>query len=176
MSKLNRFPTRRFYGQSMQTQLGFMLIHRKIQNLVLDQSEYRGRRVLGYKLPDWQRAEVWTDIQCIKFIESIWLGVVLGSFMVNLSASGNDDDTHMVLLDGQQRLQAIERYWADEFLVKGDDGKEYLWSDLVDAEHAHFMRIPFPWICTGYGTDGELRAAYNRHNFGGTAHVDGQEA
>lgn len=173
---INRFPGRRFYGQQMQTTLAGMHILISIQNKALDANGYTGRRVLGYKLPTWQRPEVWTDDQCVRFIQSIWMGVGLGSFMVNMAYGGTSDDMHMVLLDGQQRLRAIERYWNDDFPVIGDDGNAYFWSEIQENECAHFMRIPFPWIETSYKTDAQLREAYNRHNFGGTAHTEDQRA
>lgn len=176
MTTTTRFPMRRFYGQMMQTSMAGIESMRDIQNRVHDEEGYTGRRLLGYKLPSWQRQAVWTDAQCVRFIESIWLGVGLGTFMVNFSKSGMNDDTHMILLDGQQRLRAIERYWAGELAVPGDDGGSYTWTELSESERAHFHRIPFPWICTGYGTDAELREAYNRHNFGGVAHTAGERA
>lgn len=104
------------------------------------------------------------------------MGVGLGSFMVNCAYGGTSEDVHMVLLDGQQRLRSIERYWADELAVTGDDGNGYFWSEMREDERAHFMRIPFPWIETSYKTDAEMREAYNRHNFGGTNHTKNQHA
>lgn len=176
MADNSRIPVRRFYGQMMQSMLSSMLSLRDIQNKMLDEEGYTGRRVLGYKLPVWQRGSVWTDDQCVRFLQSIYMGVGLGSYMVNYSASGLNDDTHLILLDGQQRLRAIERYWNNEIAVPGDDGRSYLWSDLTAAEQAHFLRIPFPWVNTNYAKDEQLREAYNRHNFGGTQHQDGQQA
>lgn len=169
-----RFPSRRFYGQSMQTTLGLMLSMRETQNRILDEDKYTGRRVLGYKLPEWQRPEVWADDQCIRFLESVWLGVGIGSFMVNHSTRA--DDAHMILLDGQQRLRAIERYWDGELAVTGDDGVARCWRELTEKEQAHFLRIPFPWVETSYSDDAQLREAYNRHNFGGTSHTLEQRA
>ncbi len=165
-----RFPARRFYGQMMQTSLAGLFSMRGIQDKTLDDGQYVGRRLMGFKLPEWQRKQCWTDQQSIRFLESIWMGISLGTFMVNYSKSGLDDDTHLVLLDGQQRLRAIERYWNDELAVLGENGEAYYWNELTAGEKAHFDRISFPWVCTEYGTDPELREAYNRHNFGGTAH------
>jgi hypothetical protein len=173
---LTRFPKRRFYGELMQTSMHGLQSLRDINNKTLDEIGYTGRRLFGYKLPEWQRKPVWTDEQCVLFIESIWMGVGLGAFMVNLSNTGLYDDTHLILLDGQQRLRAIERYWNGEFAVPGEDGNSYLWTDFTEREQAHFNRMPFPWLCTAYTTDAELREAYNRHNFGGTAHKEDERA
>lgn len=174
MQNKPRFPSRRLFGQAMQTSMQALLLQRDTQNRVLDAAGYVGRRVMGYKLPAWQRPEVWTDEQCVRFIESIWMGVGIGSFMVNFSHQ--DDDLHLILLDGQQRLRAIERYLNGELAVTGEDGAAYRWTDLSDDEHRHFLRIPFPWIETQYHDDAQLREAYNRHNFGGTAHTIEQRA
>jgi hypothetical protein len=176
MKELSRFPVRRFYGQMMQTTMAGMESTRDIQERILQTSGYTGRRVLGYKLPEWQRLEVWSDEQCSRFVRSIWMGVGLGAFMVNFSKSGKNDDTHLVLLDGQQRLRSIERYWVGEIAVTGEDGRPYHWHQLTADDKSNFMRIPFPWICTEYGTDGELREAYNLHNFGGTSHLASEMA
>jgi hypothetical protein len=173
MQTVARHPTRRVFGQTMQTSLQGMMSERGRLGEVLDSWGYTGRRVLGYKLPSWQRPEVWSDAQCSKFIESLWMGVAVGSFMDNDS---RNPELSLVLLDGQQRLRAIERYWNDELAVQGEDGVFYLWSDLTEPERNHFYRIPFPWLETRYNSEDELRAAYDRHNFGGTAHTDDQRA
>lgn len=164
---------RRFFGQSMQTSLQAMMTERERMDVMLDSWGYTGLRVMGYKLPSWQRPGVWTEKQCVRFIESVWLGVGLSSFMVNDS---QDTELSLILLDGQQRLRAIERYWNGDFAIQGEDGGSYFWSDLTEPERNHFYRIPFPWQETRYNSEAELRAAYDRHNFGGTAHADDQRA
>lgn len=167
-----RFPRRRFYGTTMQTQLNMLLLQRE-RGSVVDPA-FTGRRVLGYKLPAFQRPAVWSDAQCTAFLESLWLGISPGTYMVNWSMVGND--FHYLLLDGQQRLRALERYWDGELAVPGEDGRAYRWTELTRDEHAHFLRIPFPWIETAYTTEAQLRDAYNRHNFGGTSHREEDRA
>jgi hypothetical protein len=169
-----RILQRLYYGQPYNSMLSQLVTSADIQNRVLNEQGWTGRRVMGFKLPEWQRATVWTDEQCLKFIESIWLGVNLGTYMVNMTERRRDAD--LILLDGQQRLRAVERYLADELAMTGEDGNGYFWSELEDIEKAHFLRIPFPWIQTQYLTDEELRGAYNRHNFGGTAHAAHERA
>lgn len=173
MVAATRFPKRQFFGQSMQTSMMTLISMREKMELVLQSTGFTGRSVMGYKLPEWQRPCVWTVEQCQNFIQSTWMGVGLGAFMVN---SSQDDELNLILLDGQQRLRSIERYIADEFAVLADDGNSYLWSDLTDSEQANFLRIPFPWIETSYKSDEQLRLAYDRHNFGGTAHAESQRA
>jgi hypothetical protein len=168
MKPAYRFPARRYYGSQMQTHMSGLAMTRHPMNEKLDKAGYTGRRVLGYKLTEWQRQQKWDDEQCIRFIESIWLGVGIGSFMVNSSFGNESIDG--ILLDGQQRLIAIERYWNNELKIQGDDGGAYFWNDLTAEEHRHFERIPFPWVETQYKTEEDCVDAYNRHNFGGTVH------
>lgn len=169
-----RILRRRYFGSPMNTMLSQLQMQAAAQNKVLDEYGWTGRRVMGFKLPSWQRQEVWDDEQCLRFIESIWLGVGLGTYMVNMSERNKDAD--VVLLDGQQHMRAIERYLADELAMVGEDGNAWRWSQLTREEQAQFLRMPFPWVLTAYQTDDELRAAYNRHNFGGTAHRVDQRA
>ncbi|CAG9183741.1 DUF262 domain-containing protein [Cupriavidus pampae] len=165
-----RHPARRFYGSAMQGMLSALLWNKDR----IEDPTFTGRRVLGFKLPDFQRGERWSDDQCIAFLESLWMGVSPGAYMVNWSYT--NDHNHYLLLDGQQRLRALERYWNGELAVPGEDGHAYRWTELTEAEHNHFLRIPFPWLETRYTTDAQLREAYNRHNFGGTPHRPDERA
>jgi hypothetical protein len=169
-----RVPLRRFYGEAMQSPLHILCAGAAEQGRVIDRQGWTGRRVLGYKLPEWQRPEVWTDRQCVRFVESAFLGANIGAFMVNSASDPVDLD--WILLDGQQRLRALERYWNNEFAVAGEDGYQWCWGDLTSQEQNHLNRIPFPWIQTRYNTEALLREAYNRHNYGGTIHLDSQMA
>jgi len=74
------------------------------------------RTVMGMILPEWQRPFVWTDRQCISFIESAWRGVPLGTYTLNMRMGSPFDG---YLIDGQQRMRAIERYLSDEYPVFG---------------------------------------------------------
>lgn len=173
MAEVTRHLKRRFFGQAYQTSMQALLLQR---NRVIDSADPREaseKKLLGYKVPAWQRPVVWSDAQSIRFIESIWLGVAMSPFMVNDSL---DPELSLVLLDGQQRLTAIDRYWAGQIAVQGEDGNHYLWTDLTLAEQMHFLRIPFPWLETHYESETDLRAAYDRHNFGGTNHTPDQAA
>lgn len=168
MKPAYRFPARRYYGTQMQTHMLQLQMSAPHMNEKLDQQGYAGRRVLGYKLTEWQRQQKWTVEQSASFVESIWLGVGIGHFMVN--SSFGDEAIDGILLDGQQRLFAIERYWNGEFAIVGEDGNAYFWHDLTEEEHRHFLRIPFPWIETQYKSEQQCVDAYNRHNFSGTPH------
>jgi hypothetical protein len=169
-----RILRRQYYLQPHTTMLSQLQMQVAASNRILDEHGWTGRRVMGFKLPEWQRKPAWDAEQATRFIESIWLGVGLGTYMVNMCLASKEVD--LVLLDGQQRMLAIESYLNGEFPVVGEDGNPYLWTELTAEEHAHFLRIPFPWNESAYKKDPDLRAAYNRHNFGGTAHQPDEKA
>lgn len=173
MTEISRVPLRRFYGESMQTLLHSLYISMERSNQVLDSENWTGRRVLGFKLPDWQRESVWTDDQCRYFIESVYYGANISSYMVNQTL---EPDLNNVLVDGQQRMRALERYWNNEISVVGEDGNAWFWGDLDQTDQARLLRITFPFILTRYEQEAQLREAYNRHNFSGTAHLDHERA
>ena len=76
-----------------------------------------------------------------------------------------------VVIDGQQRLKAIEDYLNDRFEVFG-----YKYSDLDVLDHRDFENIPFPCRVLHVWDEQELRDTYNRLNFGGVAHNDDEKA
>lgn len=171
----SRILTRRFYGEAMQAMTGTLRTSVSYRDEILDSAGYTDRRVLGYKLPEWlQRPPSWTKDQDIAFVESMWMGINVGAFMVNEPSVAHELEG--ILVDGQQRLSALARYWKSEFPIAGDNGQEYYWGELEAIEQAQLDRIPFPWICTKYTSRAVLVGAYNRHNFGGTPHLPDQMA
>lgn len=133
--------------------------------------EAHGRRtIMGYVLPDWQRGLVWTQAQKIAFIESAWLGIPIGTFSYNQAGMGSRYD-HL-LIDGQQRMSAIQDYVEDAFPVFG-----YRYSELPKPDERRWnMMVSFP--CYQARTEDEdwLRNYYNLMNFGGTAHDESERA
>lgn len=137
--------------------------------LLNDQAD---RQVCGFPLPPWQRPLVWEQEQCIRFIESAWLGLSLGTYVVNRAGNSERDPISNILIDGQQRLHALERYWSDEFPVFG-----YHWSELPIKEQRSFrMSVVFPQVEVTINDEAQLRDLYDRLNFGGTAHTEDQRA
>lgn len=123
------------------------------------------RTVMGYFLPAWQRGLVWTEAQKISFIESAWKGVPLGTFTYNV-VYDEDHPLDNLLIDGQQRMSAIESYISDEFPVLG-----YRWSELTKLDKRRWdMSVMFPSYRTETRDEAYLRSYYNLMNFGGTAH------
>lgn len=127
------------------------------------------RMVMGYRLPSWQRPFVWTQDQSVKLIESLWLGINIGTYTFN--RSHKDDNYDDLLIDGQQRMKAIEDYINDAFPVFG-----YKWSEVTKVDKRSFNGRHFHCYVTQRDDDEYLRGYYNMMNFSGTAHTEGQRA
>jgi hypothetical protein len=128
------------------------------------------REVMGYLLPPWQRPLVWTQEQNVKLIESLWLGLNIGTFTFNRAKRGSPFDN--LLIDGQQRMWAVQCYLSDEFPVFG-----YRWSETTIVDKRGFENSRhFHCYITESEDEQYLRSYYNMMNFGGTAHTEDQKA
>lgn len=128
------------------------------------------RTVMGFILPEWQRGLVWNVGQKIAFIESAWLGVNIGTYAYNRSDIGSPLDN--LLIDGQQRMNAIQCYLDDEFKVFG-----YRWSETTEIDKRVWaMTTIFGSYVTETEDEDYLRGYYDLTNFGGTAHAESQRA
>lgn len=131
-------------------------------------------KLFGYVVPNFQRPPVWTLEQQTKLIESIWLGLPIGTYIVNRLTHNTRNTYHPlndIIIDGQQRLRAIKAYWDDEFPVFG-----FLWSELDREEKHRFEMSGFSQIETRLDTEEKVRDTYNRLAYGGTAHTEEQRA
>lgn len=125
-----------------------------------------GERALGpFVLPPFQRPPVWSREQKVSFIESCWLGLPIGAYVVNM-APDFSSPYDLWLLDGQQRITAILDYMADEFPVF-----DHNYSDLPERDKRAwgFSRV-FTCLETSIEDEAELREIYNRLAYGGTPH------
>lgn len=147
--------------------------HGSVRDEVLElQRRHRGwtgRTIVGYRLPDFQRPYAWSRAQQIAFCESVWAGYDIGRYVLNVQetydAIGVGPLDNM-LVDGQQRLGAIEAYMADAFPVYGA-----LWSQVPALERRRgFLDRPFPCIESGIDDEAELERVYRRLAYGGTPH------
>ncbi|MBA6098549.1 DUF262 domain-containing protein [Pseudomonas juntendi] len=139
------------------------------------------RFAMGHPLAPWQRPTVWTDEQKVRFITSIWLGADLGSYLVNdwyayADRTGAFAINSEVLLDGQQRLTALEDYLLGEFGVPDESGQVRYWSELGNVERRRFLNMPFAQAQVHSSDEAALRQAYDLRAFGGTPHTDDQRA
>lgn len=123
-----------------------------------------GERQLGrFVLPPFQRPAVWTEAQQIRFLESLWGGLPLGSYVWNRCYGA---PTNEWLLDGQQRWSALLAYVDDAFPVLG-----YRYSEITLAEKRGFNNRPFSAEMTELASVEECREVYDRLAYGGTPHA-----
>ncbi len=66
------------------------------------------------KIPEFQREFVWKDYQVSQFIETLLLGLPVPSIFL----SKNSDGTFFVI-DGQQRLKSLYKFYKDGFQLTG---------------------------------------------------------
>lgn len=143
----------------------------------------KGPRICGYVIPPFQREFVWTDSQMVRFVESAFYGLPLGTFTFNttvgMDSNKRIDDNgeeyyagNRWLLDGQQRLTTLHKYFSNEFAVFN-----YYWSDLSKNEKMGLlMHSPFPSYETKIADELECRKLYDILAFGGTPHEPHQRA
>lgn len=120
--------------------------------------------LLGFRLPPFQRPEVWTQDQKIRFIESAWLGFSLGEVVITQT---HEKEFDALVIDGQQRLTAIRDYMADQFPVFGAT-----WSEVDEIDQRRLTlstTIGIVWLSRNLTWE-SLRELYIRMNYGGTAH------
>lgn len=133
------------------------------------------RRLLGLVLPPWQRPEVWTVEQKVRFIEGVFLGLGTGYYVVHApdwEDSGKPKRMAGWLLDGQQRITAIRDFMADRFSIF--DGVLFSSLDHGTARR-RFLFQSFPCFEVTYTWDESLlRDLYDRLIFGGTPHTPDQ--
>lgn len=170
--QVRRMPRELYQGQLLSSAM-YSLIGGGAQDYVRrEMGQYyaaQTRWVCGRPLPDWQRPLVWNESQCVRFIESAWLGLPLGIYVTNglLHDGQKFNPLSFLVIDGQQRLHALERYVRDEFPVFG-----YRWSELSASEQRRFEMIPFAHAETRIRDDRLLREIYDRLNFSGTPHTE----
>lgn len=143
---------------------------------------YPGQEMLmGHALPPFQRPPVWTREQNVRFIESAVLGLHLGTWVYNsaddaptVKVDGVEvfDKTDRWLIDGRQRLTAIDQYFNCDFPVFG-----MTWSEVPRTEQRRFLNgTMFTAFETRITDIDHLKEIYDRLNFGGTPHRPDQRA
>jgi len=143
------------------------------------------RFVMGLPLAPWQREFKWSGDQCKKFILSAWTGVHLGTYLVtdlNIR-DGSADFTGLehlplsnMVLDGQQRLTALEMYLTDRLELEDVDGSPCKWSQVNAVQQRRFLNTVFDCGVMRLTDEQQLRALYDLHNFGGIAHLEEERA
>lgn len=140
------------------------LIQRRPEVLAATQPE---DRVFGFRLPPFQRPAVWSPAQQARYIESVYMGFPIGELLI----TQDDPDGNAVvryLLDGQQRLRALEAWIDGQLTVQG-----VRFTELAERDRDVFLMTPIGvmFLESGYSME-TLREIYERLNFGGTPHAD----
>lgn len=143
------------------------------------------RFVMGLPLAPWQREFKWSTDQVQRFITSAWTGVHLGSYIVTATDLRKEDSlfhgveyqpfSNMVV-DGQQRLQAIELYLSDQVPVPDISGVPVRWSEVELVDRRRFLQTVFARSEIPLLPEPELRSFYDTPNFGGVPHTDDERA
>ena len=90
--------------------------------------------------PEYQRGNVWTDLQKYSLIESIFKNIDIGKFTVIRRPWGTHPDIPMTpklyeMLDGKQRLTAIFEYYTGKFMYQGRYFYQLHWRDQHHFKH-----------------------------------------
>ena len=140
--------------------------------------------VMGLPLPSWQRDPKWDREQQVRFISSIWNAVDIGTYLVNdiyrlvKNEAGREcfQENSDALLDGQQRLGAIQAYVLNEFPVLDANGTPRFWRELPVPERRRFGMTTFVRAIVKTFDEDKLKRAYNLRAFGGTPHTEDERA
>lgn len=165
-------PPSRDLGRYFNATMGFPMLRYQKASTADSHAEnlFGYREVMGFFLPSWQRGSVWTEKQKIALIESAWQGISIGTFTYNTAAINSPYDN--LLIDGQQRMSAIQDYVEDKFPVFG-----YRYSEITEVDKRRWiMSVHFPAYETMSEDENYLREYYNLLNFGGTAHKEDERA
>lgn len=159
-------------GRHVGASLNFAMVHYSDWIERGRPADQLGRRmVMGFVLPDFQRPAVWTRDQEKALIRSLWMGIPIGTFSYTELADAQSPLNNL-LIDGQQRMRAIEGYLNDGFEVFG-----YRWSEIPDDEKRSFkLTRKFGCFVVNNADEAFLRAYSDLMNFGGTAHTESQRA
>ncbi|WP_025562884.1 DUF262 domain-containing protein [Psychromonas sp. SP041] len=133
-------------------------------------------RFIGqFPLPSWQRGLVWTIEQNISFIESVYIGYDLGSIMINdyehFRGSEKTVPLSDIIIDGQQRINALISYTNNEFKVLG-----FYWRELNRIEKRTFLEREIGKKTVRCFDESKLKHVYNHLNFSGVQHKSDERA
>lgn len=166
-----KMPERVDLGRHSNTVISLVLARkREIEEGSIVKNLHGYREILGFFLPSWQRGLVWSEAQKIALLESAWRGINIGTYTYNTAPIGHALDN--LLIDGQQRMSALEDYFNDAFPVFG-----YKWSEITEYDRRDFKNsIHFASYETRSEDEQYLRDYYNLTNFGGVAHKESDRA
>ena len=151
------------------------------------QREYpwANRFVMGLPLAPWQREFKWADDQARRFIYSAWTGVHLGTYVVTELELRQELEGFRgieflplsnCVIDGQQRLKALEMYLTDQLAIPASDGTLTLWSEVDARDRRRFQNTIFSRSVIRERDETKLRELYDVMNFDGVRHEEHERA
>lgn len=134
------------------------------------------RFVCGFPIPEFQRDLKWSAAQKARLIQSIWFNIDIGSYIVTGGASVNGVMSQYsdMVIDGQQRLSAIEDYFADRLAIPDTQGTLRLFSEISPTDQRFFRSRIFSRITVASHDLEYLKNLYNIMAFGGVAHEESE--
>lgn len=149
-----------------------------ISDITMKDYPWASRMIGRFPIPYFQRELCWTLEEEQAFIESIYKGFDIGSYMVNRyrHVKHADGSTTYVefsdcLIDGQQRINTICRYFNNEFKVCGAYFK-----DVCKQDQIRFKRHQFTRKEINVFDEATLVEIYNTLNFSGKRHTEADKA
>lgn len=133
--------------------------------------EWLDRAVKEDKLdmdPEFQREHVWTREQQMRYVEFVLRGGQSGRDILTNCPGWMKQTTSMgpyVLVDGKQRLQAVQLFLTDKLPAFGS-----LRSAYTDSMRLHLPS--FRWHVNSLETQAQVLAWYLENNAGGTPHTE----
>jgi hypothetical protein len=146
-----------------------------------DRFPWAARFVMGIPVSTWQRHLVWNAGQKARFINAVWSGANLGSYLTNewFGSSGGGvalAENSQILIDGQQRLHSLEEYFMDRLAVPDAQGQPRVWSEIGKSERKRFLSTVFAQSHVSSDDEVALRKTYDLCASGVTPRTHDQRA
>ncbi|OFK66317.1 DUF262 domain-containing protein [Corynebacterium sp. HMSC074A09] len=144
---------------------------RKIRDIVdgFHYNELEGKGLYGLAgnltiQPEYQRNYIYNDgKKDVAVIDSLLKGYPLGLIYFNQPKQGEDK---FEILDGQQRITSIGRFYKDLFVVKDTDGNEQYFSSLSKHQQELILNTEL-LIYDCHGTEAEIKEWFKTINLVG---------
>lgn len=117
--------------------------------------------------PAFQRRPVWSDAQASYLIDTILNNLPIPEIFVRTITSG-DGDTRVEVVDGQQRLRAIIRFFTNDLVLSGEkvtaQWADASWEGLGKDDRDHFWQFKIVVRELEGASDAEVRDMFQRLN------------
>ncbi|MCO6394718.1 DUF262 domain-containing protein [Corynebacterium sp. MC-17D] len=146
---------------------------RKIRDIVdgFHYNELEGKGLYGLAgaltiQPEYQRNYIYNDgKKDVAVIDSLLKGYPLGLIYFN---QPKQDEDKFEILDGQQRITSIGRFFKDLFVVKDTDGNEQYFSSLSEHQQEQILETEL-LIYDCNGTESEIKEWFKTINIVGVS-------